>query len=255
MLPQPPSSRLGPWIGRTYRRLHTIIAGTHPNLRPTHYQWLSGHIVYRDLHHELGRLSGRVLDVGCGQKPYRSWMTDAESWLGIDVVDGPDVDVVIRSGERWPVEQDGFDVVLCTQVVEHVSDPSATLQEIACALSPGGTLVMTVPFTYNEHDRYHDYRRLTRQGARTLVESHGLEVVRADGQGGIGSSTGVLLLNWVELRLTASAAGVLALLALLPFWLTFCAVVNAACLMLDRLDNTEAFYGNVIVLAVKPWPR
>lgn len=182
-------------------------------------------------------------------------MSNAESWLGIDVVDGPEVDVVIGAGERWPVQRDGFDVALCTQVVEHVNDASATLREIACALSPGGTLVLTVPFTYNEHDRGHDYRRLTRQGARMLVESQGLEVVRVNGQGGVGSSMGVLLLNWLELRLTSSGAGVCALLALFPFWLTFCAAVNAACLMLDRLDNTEAFYGNVIVLAIKPKPR
>ncbi len=227
----------------------------HPNLRITHYQWLSGHIVYRDLRSELRRLDGRVLDVGCGEKPYRSWMPGAESWLGVDLADGPDVDVVIAAGEQWPVQEDGFDVVLCTQVIEHVGDPALTLREIARALAPGGTLLMTVPFTYNEHDRPHDYRRLTRHGARGLVEAHGLEVIHTSGQGGVGSSIGVLLLNWLEIRLTASGAGALALLALLPLWLGFCATVNAVCWALDRIDDTDAFYGNVMVLAIKPRPR
>ena len=238
-------------IGAAYWRAYRAVAGAHPRPRPWHAQWLSLEVLYRSLREVLPRLRGRVLDVGCGEKPYADWLRAADEHVGLDVVDGDAVDVVVTPGAAWPFEDQSFDAVLCLQVLEHVSDPEHVVAEIARVLRPGGTCVMTVPFAYNEHDDPHDYRRLSRHGAR-LVLSGRLEVAQVVGQGGLGRSLAGLLLNWVELSLTRRALGQAFLLALFPIWLALCALTNVAGLLLDRLDRTGACYPNVLAVATKP---
>jgi SAM-dependent methyltransferase len=168
--------------------------------------------------------------------------------VGIDVAPGPSVDVVIDADRRWPLDDASFDAVLCTQVLEHVVDIDHTLSEIRRVLRPGGRVIITVPFIYNEHDPRHDYRRLSRQGVEALIASR-YEDTRITPQGGFGSSVGVLLLNWIELSMTSSGRRSMVLFAAFPLWIMTCAIVNVAGRALDRVDRTGAFYGNVMVVA------
>lgn len=250
-------SRLRRWaadsVVRLYRATYARLCGSHPDLRPCHFQWLAGSVLYSSLHQVLLPLGGRVLDVGCGDKPYKQWMPLAESYVGMDVKHGPEVDVVIEPGARWPVADAEFDVVLCTQVLEHVEDLDHTLAELERVLRPGGQLVATVPFIYNEHGSPHDYRRCSAAGLTNLLRNDlELEIVEVRRQGGAGSSIGVMLLNYVEVCLTASAARTLALLFALPLWIACTMTVNAIGWLVDRLDSSGLFYGNVLVVAAKP---
>src|SRR4051812_26929152 len=53
---------------------------------------------------------------------------------------------------RWPLPDSSFDVLLCTQVLEHVSDLEHVFSEMVRVSRPGGRLIVSVPFYFNEHD-------------------------------------------------------------------------------------------------------
>lgn len=236
---------------RVYSMLYGRLCGVHPNLARWHSQWLAGSTLYAPLRAALSDVRGSVLDVGCGSKPYESWTPGATRYIGIDVTAGPAVDIVISRGQPWPLADDSFDAVLCTQVFEHASDLDHALSEIARVLRSGGEAIFTAPFIYNEHDARHDYRRFARRGLEDLVASK-LRVRQTVLQGGVGSSLGVLFLNWVELTMSRTRPLLAIFMALLPLWIALSAAVNTAGWLLDRIDRTNAFYGNVMVRASKP---
>lgn len=237
-----------------YHRVYDAVCGKHPHIRPWHFQWLAIRDVYKDLRRILPDVRGRVLDVGCGDKPYGVWLDKQVEHVGIDAVPGPEVDIVVEPGTRWPVESSGFDAVFCTQTLEHVADLEQTLSEIDRVLVPGGLLIVTVPFIYNFHMQpgVSDYRRLSHEGLKQLFDEY--EIVEVKPQGGIGSTLGLLFLNWVYIASSRRAITQLAFGLLMPLWIPISIVVNLVGWFLDLIDSTEAFYSNVILIAGKPMP-
>ncbi len=128
----------------------------------------------------LQRFTGDVLDVGCGRKPYRSFV-NCRSYTGLDI-DTPvtrslGLADVYYDGTKIPASDNSFDSVLCSQVLEHVFTPDAFLQELTRVLRPGGTLLVTIPFAWDEHEQPFDFARYSSFGIRHLLEQNGLEVV------------------------------------------------------------------------------
>lgn len=234
-----------------YLALYGRLCGRPPCLYPWHFQWLAIRYLCGDLRKVLPSLYGRVLDVGCGDKPYAAWL-DADrvvQHLGIDLYPGSNVDVVITPGRPWPLETASFDALLCTQVLEHVENLDHVLSEMHRVLKPGGTLLASIPFAYNEHD-LHDYRRLSLNGARCLFEKD-YEIKMLKAQGGIGSTLSVFWLNWINGAMGAHKVTRFAKASLLPAWLLISLITNTVGILLDWIDNTKAFYGNTFVVAVK----
>jgi SAM-dependent methyltransferase len=81
------------------------------------------------------------------------------------------------AADAIPAEAGAFDVILCTQVLEHVPRPLRALQEFHRVLGPGGLLVATVPFTWEEHERPYDFFRYTRYGIEQLLADAGFEEI------------------------------------------------------------------------------
>jgi SAM-dependent methyltransferase len=249
--PDPSGAGMLGRLGHGYERLYEQLCGAPPGpLRPLHSKWLATVDLHRDLRDVLGAIEGRVLDVGCGEQPYREWLGEGCDYTGMDVDEGAGVAIVIRPGEPWPLPEASYDAVICTQVLEHDSRPEHTLSEIDRVLRPGGVAVITVPFAYNEHAMPHDYRRFSAIGASAAIGGR-LTTVEVRKQGLIGSLLGILWLNWIDLAVGRSRALQVARALLLPFWILYCALVNLACRLLDRLDPTGAFYSNVMVVARK----
>jgi len=162
---------------------------------PWHFQWLDGFYLYRSLRKILPSLGGKVLDVGCGKKPYQKLFGSIEEYVGLDVIAGPMVDVVVQPYERWPFYDDYFDVVLLTQVLEHAENLSQLLVETKRAVKPG-VIVASFPFIYNEHGIPDDYWRISAYGGQRLFPD--VTLLKIERQGGIGSTIALLLLNWWE---------------------------------------------------------
>ena len=126
-------------------------------------------------------LKGRLLDVGCGSKPYRS-LFSVDAYVGLDI----DSDISRQrniadhfyDGHVFPFADGSFDSVLCNQVLEHVFNPDEFLGEIARVLRPGGKLLLSVPFVWDEHEQPYDYARYSSFGLSALMEKQGFRVVK-----------------------------------------------------------------------------
>jgi SAM-dependent methyltransferase len=232
-----------------YRRIYEGICGRHPYVRPWHFQWLDTFYLYADLRNVLSEISGRILDAGCGDKPYREWFGTVTEYVGLDVLPGPQVDIVVASDGCWPLPDRYFDALLSSQVLEHVEHLELTLSEMNRVLRPGGTMVLSFPFLYNEHGIPFDFQRFTAYRARQLLP--GYEVVRLERQGGIGSTLVLLWLNWVEQSLNASFPTRICKALLLPIWVPVSLVLNLLGLLFDCLDRTGAYYSNLMVVLRK----
>jgi len=129
----------------------------------------------------LGRhITGAILDVGCGSKPYQH-LFSVTSYIGMEIQkgakDGSMEADVLYDGRVFPFRMEQFDSVLCTQVLEHVFEPSAFLKEIHRVLKPGGTLLLTTPFVWDEHEQPADYARYTSYGLNHLLRANGFKIV------------------------------------------------------------------------------
>lgn len=130
--------------------------------------------------HLARHIDGQVIDVGCGRKPYRS-LFNTKTYLGLDIEnpghshENEDIDV-FYDGKVFPFENDHFDNALCNQVLEHVFNPEEFLKEIHRVLKPGGKLLLTVPFAWDEHEQPYDYARYSSFGLKHLMEQAGFEI-------------------------------------------------------------------------------
>ncbi|MFM2268545.1 MAG: hypothetical protein RL757_1986 [Bacteroidota bacterium] len=124
---------------------------------------------------------GDIIDVGCGQKPYKEFFK-YEKYIGIEVEqeghthENEDVDI-FYDGKHIPFADNHFDSAICSQVLEHVFHPDDFLQEIRRVLKPDGCLLLTVPFVWDEHEQPYDYARYSSFGLRFLLEKNGFEVI------------------------------------------------------------------------------
>jgi SAM-dependent methyltransferase len=125
------------------------------------------------------RLRGSVLDVGCGRKPYRAFIP-ARHYVGLEIdtpyTRGLQVADAFYDGRTFPFPDAAFDAVLCSQVFEHVFAPAEFLREVNRVMRPGGRLVLTVPFVWDEHEQPHDFARYSSFGLRAVLERAGFEV-------------------------------------------------------------------------------
>jgi SAM-dependent methyltransferase len=234
-------------LGRLYRQTYEAICGKHPRLLPWHFQWLDTVYLSRTLKQCLPHLAGRVLDVGCGDKPYRALFSKATDYVGIDVEEGG-ADFVVASDAVFPFEDDAFDVVFATQVVEHVENLPHTLGEIARVCRPGGVIVLSFPFLYNEHGTPYDFQRFTSHGAARLLP---FKVEVLEQQGGFGSTVAILTLNWLNDMLNTNKISRLIKAAVLPLWVPFSLAMNLLGLLIDRIDRTRKYYNNVFLIFQK----
>ena len=132
--------------------------------------------------------AARVLDAGMGEGRFRSHFSHAR-YVGVDLAVG-DVQWdyskldAITNLTQLPFETDSLDVAICTQVLEHVSEPKIVLAEIARVLQPGGRLYLSAPQSWHQHQKPYDYYRYTSFGLRYLLEQVGLQVESIEPLGG-----------------------------------------------------------------------
>jgi SAM-dependent methyltransferase len=116
--------------------------------------------------------SYRVLDVGCGGKPYQPLFAPyAGEYVGVDV-DNPAADLE-GAVESLPVEDGSFQVVLCTQVLEHAADPARAVSELSRVTAEEGRVLASTHGVQLYHPNPVDYWRWTHAGLERLFEQHG----------------------------------------------------------------------------------
>lgn len=124
--------------------------------------------IYRDLKQFAGRASGKVLDVGCGNAPYRGLFEAPRcTYQGIDIneageqFDVSDASIIYYDGKHIPFPDGDFDGLISLEVLEHVEHYQELVDEMARVLKPGGLGLVTVPWTMRYHFIPYDYFRYT----------------------------------------------------------------------------------------------
>jgi SAM-dependent methyltransferase len=120
----------------------------------------------------------RVLDYGCGSSPYQGLWPKSE-YIRADYMPSPGVTHILEETGTVPEPDASFDMVLSTQVMEHVRDPEIYLREVARLLKPGGKFICTTHGTFHDHGCPWDFQRWTLDGLCRDVERVGLKTERA----------------------------------------------------------------------------
>jgi SAM-dependent methyltransferase len=226
------------WPGREHRDPSRGIPGW--SIRRPLAEWLRAE--------GAGAAGKRVLDVGCGVKPYYPFFAAASEYVGVDVQANPNADLT-GSAEELPVGDGSFDVVLCTQVLEHVDDPARAVRELHRVTAHGGRVLASTHGVMLYHPNPQDLWRWTHTGLERLFRDNGFEDVTVRPGAGSAEALAMLLGNFVHLLAKRAGAAALARPVI--------SLLNLAAAALDRRVQQlrdplpGSLFANLHVTAVK----
>src|SRR5688572_19655503 len=155
------------------------------------------HGIFQALTRAASKFHGTLLDVGCGQSPYKSLLLGPESrvtrYLGLDLVDGAYAAKFGPFDLEWdgsviPLADRSVDCAMATEVLEQCPAPEAVLGEIARVLKPGGIFFFTVPFLWPIHDPPYDQYRFTHFALQRQLRAAGFVDIELQAHGGWDAS-------------------------------------------------------------------
>ena len=131
----------------------------------------------------------RILEVGCGSggnlamlknlgqldaiEYDREAMEFARARSGVDVVQG-------ALPDDLPVPDAAYDLIVLTDVLEHIGPDRSSIAALSRKLAPGGRLLVTVPampWLWSAHDVvHHHHRRYTRASLGAVIEAGGMRI-------------------------------------------------------------------------------
>jgi SAM-dependent methyltransferase len=149
---------------------------------------------------------GTLLDVGCGQMPYREIILKENSsvykYVGLDLksssIHNTDIADLHWDAKTIPLNNEAIDSAMATEVLEHSFHPEETLVEIFRVLKPGGIFFFTVPFIWPLHETPYDAYRYTPFSLRMHIENAGFKNVEIKSLGGWHASFAQMLGLWVK---------------------------------------------------------
>lgn len=147
------------------------------------------------------KFSGKVLDLGCGQKPYRETIlgfSSVESYVGLDIKSAIVYDKNIKpdyywDGKKIPFGDCTFDTIIATEVLEHCQNPEVVISEIFRVLKKGGFFLFTVPFLFPLHETPHDEFRYTPFSLERFLKNSNFRNINIVARGGWRASLGQTL--------------------------------------------------------------
>jgi ubiquinone/menaquinone biosynthesis C-methylase UbiE len=197
----------------------------------------------------------KVLDVGAGSAPYRAlfahcdYRTQDFAQLKDDQLRHggyAQIDVVSEAN-AIPVPDASFDVIICTEVLEHVPEPIAVVREFGRVVAPGGRLIMSAPLGSGIHQEpYHFYGGYTPYWYRRFLQQAGFDSIVVTANAGTLRHIAQETIRFVRMtRPFGFGATWYVQLLWLPFWLILAPVlalgVPLAAKLLDRFDHEQRF--------------
>lgn len=208
------------------------------------------------LHEVTSHLHGRMLDVGCGSRRYENIFSGAvETYVGLDwpeVKDRSSPDV-IGDAMKLPISTASIDVVLATELMEHLPAPSDFLMEVSRVLRPAGIFILSVPFMEPIHEAPRDYYRFTPFSLTLLLEQYGFSIQRIWNKGGwwsvvVGSFVNQSLYDWAT---SPDQDGNRQYGLLAFFVLPICALMQWSAYQLDRVFPSQKYTLGYTLLAIR----
>lgn len=164
--------------------------------------------IYKSILNNSLAFKGEVLDAGCGSMPYKNIICankNVTNYIGLDIVESlnyknikPDF---LWDGIKMPFNDESFDVVIATEVLEHVPHPDIYLSEVKRVLRPGGCFYFTIPFLMSLHEVPHDYYRYTPYSLDLIFKRNGFIVKKISPLGGYNAALAQMIGLWVNMYL------------------------------------------------------
>ncbi len=209
-------------------------------------------MLLRKLKKQIVKLKGKVLDFGCGQKPYKSLFTSTTEYIGVDIEneghnhEKEEIDVYY-DGKVLPFENNSFDHVFSSEVLEHVFNYAEILPEIHRVLKTGGYFLITVPFSWEEHEVPYDNCRFTHFGIESLLKKAGYTIVESEKSGHFFAVISQYFINYIREMFFTKNKYINILLNLI-FISPFTILLGLLSLIAPR---KRSLYFNTIILAQK----
>jgi SAM-dependent methyltransferase len=191
---------------------------------------------------------GKLLDIGCGDKPYKDLCSPyVAEHIGVDhkgtLHDKSEIDL-FGTAYNIPVDDGFFDTALCTAVLEHLEEPSIAIKETHRVLKPGGYAIYTVPLFWHLHEEPRDFYRYTKYGLKYLFEKNGFEIVELNPMSGFWVTFGQELVYYLwRFRVGGK---------LNPLWWIIPligAVIQGISYLLDKIDHPAGFTWMYLIVA------
>jgi len=193
-------------------------------------------------------IHGRLIDIGCGTKPYEELLSPYVSeHIGVDheytTHDKSKIDI-FGTAYNIPVEDDSFDSVICTSVLEHLEEPKKALEECRRILKNGGVAIYSIPFIWHLHEQPRDFYRFSTYGIKYLFEKVGFEIIELKALSGFWVTFGQLFVY----NIYRFHRGILKWTQIIPL---IGLVIQAFSYILDKYDKTEQWTWMYMVVAKK----
>ena len=162
--------------------------------------WKKKNVTYRRswldfyLHTFSKEMCGLVIDLGGKHDNKRGSFKppehQARAWwyINLDWETAPNIYADVT---RTPLEDQSVDCILCTEVLEHLPNPQACVDEVHRLLRNDGVALVSVPFVYPVHADPYDFQRFTEDGLRRLFRE--FKSVEVNRMGGYAGSLGLMI--------------------------------------------------------------
>lgn len=187
-----------------FQKVANLILGVHPNNTCFSFNWHNvRHInsFLRRKSFEIEKNSMIIADIGGGRSPYFSCFSNkAGKFIVVDLEEAlpknEERPIIQLKGvaENIPLNDNSVDIVLCNQVLEHVTDPVKSVREIHRILRSGGYFMGSVPHVSPIHLEPYDFRRYTSLGVEHLLKKEGFSEIVIEGSGGVFSAAVLMIL-------------------------------------------------------------
>jgi len=137
---------------------------------------------------------GKVLDAGAGKLIYKNLIKkNSRDYESLDFKKTHSQLDHIENVEDLSFNNNTYDVIFCSQVLEHIPNPEKALKEFYRILKNGGILIVSVPHLAYLHNEPYDFYRYTKYGIEHLSKKSGFKTIEIISCGGIFSFNGYII--------------------------------------------------------------
>lgn len=140
-------------------------------------------------------LKGNVLDIGCGDKPYKHLLYNSSKYFSMEYSDISQKPDLFGDVNRLPFKNTAFDAILFNEVIEHIPNPTKGIEEIYRVLKKDGKLFLTAPMYWRLHYSPQDYFRFTNHGLTYILENNNFHILEIERMGGFFSLVFIRLID------------------------------------------------------------